>query len=66
MNVDSILQVVSTVSNTLAVLMSAVGYYLMIKLYRKWLRKSKEAHTAGGCHIVVVIVNYTRTCPRSA
>lgn len=59
MNGDSILQVISTVSNTLAVLMFAVGYYLLIKLYRKWLHESKEARTAGGRHIVVVIVNYT-------
>ncbi len=59
MSVDSILQAVSTISNTLAVLVLAVGYYIMTKLCRKWFRESKEARTVGGRPMAVGTV-FTR------
>ena len=45
-------------ASVLNVLILAVGYYFMVKLYREWIVQSKEERTAGGRPMVVVSAGY--------
>jgi hypothetical protein len=59
MNLQSILQEVTPIANILNVLVIAVGYFFLIKLYREWIGQSRESRTAGGRPQVVVSVDYS-------
>ncbi len=60
MSWQTILREVSSVANILNVLVIGVGYYYLVKLYREWIRQSKEERTAGGRPMVVVSADYSR------
>jgi hypothetical protein len=59
MNLQSILQEATPIANILNVLVIAVGYFFLIKLYREWIGQSRESRTAGGRPQVVVSVDYS-------
>lgn len=58
MDVQSIIQEAASVANALSVVVLAVGYYFLIKLYREWIHQNKERHIAGGRPMVVVSASY--------
>ncbi len=58
MSWQNILHAIAMFANAISVLVLALGYYFMIKLYRKWLRQSRESRIAGGRPIVVVSTDY--------
>ncbi len=58
MNLQSIIQAVASVANVLSVIVLAMGYYFMVKLYREWLRQREETRTAGGRPLVIVAADY--------
>ncbi len=60
MSWQNVLQEIAAVANILNVLVIGVGYYYLVKLYRQWIRQSKEERTAGGRPIVVVSADYSR------
>ncbi len=59
MDLQNMLHDVAMLANAISVLVLAVGYYFMIKLYRKWLRQSRESRIAGGRPMVVVNTDYS-------
>jgi hypothetical protein len=59
-DLQSIFQDVATVANILNVFILGIGYFLMVRLYRKWVRQSQEVHAAGGRPQVVVSADYSR------
>jgi hypothetical protein len=59
MGLQQIVQMLASVANVLTVVIFAVGYYFMIRLYREWLRESREARQAGGRPQVVVSADYS-------
>ncbi len=54
--IQSIIQNVVSVLN---VVVLAVGYYFLVRLYREWIRQSKEERIAGGRPQVVVTADYS-------
>ena len=58
MSWQSIVQAIAPVANILNVLVIGVGYYYLVKLYREWIRQSKEERVAGGRPMVVVSADY--------
>lgn len=54
MNLQSVVQVVASVANVLSVVVLAIGYYFLVKIYREWLRQSEETRAAGGRPLAVV------------
>lgn len=58
MDIQSIIQTAASFANALSVLVLAVGYYFLIKLYREWIRQNKERYIAGGRPMVVVSPSY--------
>ena len=54
--IQSIIQDAVSVLN---VVVLAVGYYFLVKLYREWIRQSKEERIAGGRPQVVVAADYS-------
>lgn len=54
--IQSIIQNVVSVLN---VVVLAVGYYYLVRLYREWIRQSKEERIAGGRPQVVVTADYS-------
>ena len=59
MNIHEIIQTAASVANVLTVIVFAVGYYFMIRLYREWINQSRESRVAGGRPQVVVAVDHT-------
>ena len=55
MSIQAIIQDVASVLN---VIVLAVGYYFLVRLYREWIRQSREERIAGGRPIVVVAADY--------
>ncbi len=45
-------------ANVLSVIVLAVGYYFMVRLYREWVDMRREIRTAGGRPMVVVTADY--------
>ena len=54
MSVQSVIQDIASIANVLSVVVLAVGYYFMIRLYREWVRQNRESREAGGRPMVVV------------
>ncbi len=54
----SILSIIQDVSSVLNVVVLAVGYYFLVKLYREWVGQRKAERAAGGRPQVVVTANY--------
>jgi hypothetical protein len=59
-NFQGVVQDIATVANVLNVFILGIGYFLMVRLYRKWVRQSQEVHAAGGRPQVVVSADYSR------
>lgn len=55
---QSVIQNISSVASAINVVILAVGYYFMVKLYREWIVQSEEERTAGGRPMVVVAAGY--------
>ena len=55
MNIQAIIQDVASVLN---VIVLAVGYYFLVRLYREWIHQSREERIAGGRPMVVVAADY--------
>ena len=53
-----VIQNISSIASAINVVILAVGYYFMVKLYREWIVQSKEERTAGGRPMVVVAAGY--------
>jgi hypothetical protein len=51
--------VIQDAVSILNVVVLAVGYYFLVKLYREWIRQSKEERIAGGRPQVVVAADYS-------
>jgi hypothetical protein len=45
-------------TSVLNVVVLAVGYYFLVKLYREWIQQSREERKAGGRPMVVVAADY--------
>jgi hypothetical protein len=45
-NLDSVLQVASSISSLLSPLVLALGYYFMVRVYREWIHLRQETHAA--------------------
>lgn len=45
MSIQAIIQDVASVLN---VVILAIGYYFLVRLYREWVSQWKEEHAAGG------------------
>ncbi|QIN78367.1 hypothetical protein GBA65_07340 [Rubrobacter marinus] len=60
MNWQNVDQEGAAISNVLNVRVIGAGYYYLVKLYREWIRRSKEERTAGGRPMVVVSADYSR------
>lgn len=58
MSLQSLIQEAASVANVFSVLVLAVGYYFMVKLYREWVHMSRETRAAGGRPQVVVAAAY--------
>ena len=58
MNLQSIMQAVGSGVNVLSVIVLAIGYYFMVRLYREWLRHREVTRTADGRPLVVVAADY--------
>ena len=59
MNWQSVVQAVASVANILNVVVLAVGYYFLIKLYREWVDQMRQSREAGGRPQVVVAADYS-------
>ena len=55
MSIQAIIQDVASVLN---VIVLAVGYYFLVRLYREWIHQSREERIAGGRPMVVVAADY--------
>lgn len=60
MSLQVISQISAPLSNVLLGLVFAVGYYVMIKLYRETIDEMKEARLSGGRPQVIVQADYKR------
>lgn len=60
MSLEVISQISSPISNVLLGLVFAVGYYVMIKMYRETIDEMKEERLSGGRPQVIVQANYKR------
>lgn len=60
MNLETFAQIAGPVSNFLLGLVFAVGYYLIIKLYRETLKEMQESRLSGGRPQVIVQADYKR------
>ncbi len=58
MSIQTIVQEVASVANVLSVVVLAVGYYYMVRLYREWVDMRRETHVSGGRPMVVVTADY--------
>lgn len=58
MSIQTSIQDVASIANVLSVVVLAVGYYFMVRLYREWVGMRRETRTAGGRPMVVVAANY--------
>jgi len=58
-NTQSIIQVAASLGNVVSVIVLAVGYYFLIKLYREWIHLRKKTREAGGRPMVVVAADYS-------
>ena len=59
MDIQSILREAGPIANIINVVVIGVGYYFLIKLWREWLRQSREERVAGGRPMVVVSTDYS-------
>jgi hypothetical protein len=57
MDLQAILRDAGSVANTINVVVLAAGYYLLIRLYRKWFQEAHRARVAGGRPQVVIAVD---------
>jgi hypothetical protein len=57
MNLQHLVQMAASVANVLTVVVFGIGYYMMIRLYREWVRESRQTREAGGRPQVVVAVD---------
>ncbi len=57
MNLQHLVQMAASVANVLTVVIFGIGYYMMIRLYREWVRESRQTREAGGRPQVVVAVD---------
>jgi len=57
-NLQSIIQAVASVANVLSVIVLAIGYYFIVRLYREWIHLRQETRVAGGRPQVVVTADY--------
>lgn len=55
----SVLSVIRDVTSVLNVVVLAVGYYFLVKLYREWVDQWKEERAAGGRPQVVLTADYS-------
>ena len=55
----SVLSVIQDVASVLNVVVLAIGYYFLVKLYREWVSQWKEERAAGGRPQVVVTADYS-------
>ncbi len=60
MSLQVISQISGPVSNVLLGLVFAVGYYVMIRMYRETIEEMKEARLSGGRPQVIVQADYKR------
>ncbi len=60
MSFQVISQISGPISNVLLALVFAVGYYIMIKMYRETVNEMKEDRLSGGRPQVIVQANYKR------
>ena len=54
----SIQTIIQDVTSFLNVIVLAVGYFFLVRLYREWIHQSKEERIAGGRPMVVVAADY--------
>jgi hypothetical protein len=54
----SIQALTQDVASVLNVIVLAVGYYFLVRLYREWIHQSREERIAGGRPMVVVAADY--------
>jgi hypothetical protein len=60
-SLQSLIQEAASVANVFSVLVLAVGYYFMVKLYREWVHMSRESRAAGGRpQADAVVRNFTK------
>ncbi len=59
MNLQHLVQMAASVANVLTVVIFGIGYYMMIRLYREWVRESRQTREAGGRPQVVVAVDHS-------
>jgi hypothetical protein len=57
MDTQSVLRDVASIANAINVFVLAAGYYLLIRLYRKWFREAQRARIAGGRPQVVIAID---------
>ena len=58
MSIQAVIRDIASIANVLSVVVLAVGYYFMIRLYREWVRQNRESREAGGRPMVVVAADY--------
>jgi hypothetical protein len=56
-DIQSILRDAASVASAINVFVLAAGYYLLIRLYRKWFHETQRARIAGGRPQVVVAID---------
>ena len=54
----SIQTIIQDVTSFLNVIVLAVGYFFLVRLYREWIHQSREERIAGGRPMVVVAADY--------
>ena len=60
MDIQSIIGELGSVANLLNVIVIGTGYYFLIRLYREWIRQSRNARVAGGRRpMLIVTADYT-------
>ena len=59
MDIQSIISELGSVANLLNVIVIGAGYYFLVRLYREWIRQSRNARVAGGRPMIVVNADYT-------
>jgi hypothetical protein len=50
--------IIQDLTSVLNVIVLAIGYYFLVRLYREWIRQSREERKAGGRPMVVVAADY--------
>jgi hypothetical protein len=50
--------IIQDVASVLNVIVLAVGYYFLVRLYREWIHQSREERIAGGRPMAVVAADY--------